>query len=192
VKPQAFTARASIPIETDVSAGASKPKRQDAMTKGFQFPAVSSNATAVHKLQGATLEKLFVSSWSCQKNWVHIVLSRVTTIKGLRIRHKPTKQGQKNRHGTAVDCRLGSRLVGMIDRFRQKLSPKPWKHIASASSSDADSNGDGSSSNFSVKTIRHKVKNLRSLSGLGKLRALQELDQALGQQSRLPKDLANF
>jgi hypothetical protein len=96
VKPQAFTARASIPTETGISAGTSKPKRQDAMIKGFQFPTFSNNATTVHKLQGATLEKLFVSSWSHQKNWVCVVLSRVTTTKGLHTRHELTKQGQKN------------------------------------------------------------------------------------------------
>jgi hypothetical protein len=149
--------------------------------------ASSNNATTVHKLQGATLEKLFVSSWSCQKSWVHVVLSRATATKGPRARHKLAKQGQKNRCGTVVDCRLDSRLVDMVERFRQKLSPKPWKHIASASSSGAGSSGGGSSPSFSVETIRHKVKNLRSLSGLDKLCALQELDQSLSQMGHRPK-----
>jgi hypothetical protein len=75
VKLQAFTAPAFILIETDISAGTSKPKRQDAMDKHFQFPTVSNSATTVHKLQGVALERLFVSSWSHQKSWVCVVLS---------------------------------------------------------------------------------------------------------------------
>jgi hypothetical protein len=75
--------QASVPIETGMNAGTSKLKRQDATTKGFQFPTASNNATTVHKLQGATLEKLFVSSQSHQKSWVCVVLSHATTTKGL-------------------------------------------------------------------------------------------------------------
>ena len=51
--------------------------------RGTQFPLVSNSATTGHKLQGATLAALLVSSWNYRGNWAYVVLSRVRTMKGL-------------------------------------------------------------------------------------------------------------
>ena len=51
--------------------------------RGTQFPIISNTATTGHKLQGATLDSLYVNGWYYRKNWVYVVLSRVRTMKGL-------------------------------------------------------------------------------------------------------------
>jgi hypothetical protein len=55
--------------------------------KALQFPVVSNTATTGHKLQGATIESLFVHDWNYGfTNWPYVVLSRVTTMSGLWFR----------------------------------------------------------------------------------------------------------
>ena len=39
-----------------------------------------------HKLQGVTVQDLFVHNWEYTKNWPYVVLSRVTTRDGLFLR----------------------------------------------------------------------------------------------------------
>ena len=51
--------------------------------QGRQFPIISNSATTGHKLQGATLENLYITTWLYGKNWVYVVLSRVTSLDGL-------------------------------------------------------------------------------------------------------------
>ena len=41
------------------------------------------HATTGHKLQGKTVQNIFVCNWSYQSNWPYVVLSRVKTMKGL-------------------------------------------------------------------------------------------------------------
>ena len=41
------------------------------------------DATTGHKLQGMSVNKLIIVSWSSKENWVYVVLSRVRTLKGL-------------------------------------------------------------------------------------------------------------
>jgi hypothetical protein len=51
--------------------------------KGTQFPVVSNGTTTGHKLQGCTLQSLAVFELHYSQNWIYVVLSRVTTSKGL-------------------------------------------------------------------------------------------------------------
>ena len=44
---------------------------------------ISNNATTCHKLQGCTIEDLYIPSWSSQTNWPYVAISRVTTLEGL-------------------------------------------------------------------------------------------------------------
>ena len=60
--------------------------------QGKQLPILCNNATTGHKLQGATIETLFVHSWSNVRNWTYVVLSRVKTLKGLFLRRKLDKR----------------------------------------------------------------------------------------------------
>ena len=49
-----------------------------------QFPVNCNRATTCHKLQGKTLQKLVINSFNYStKNWIYVVLSRLTTLKGL-------------------------------------------------------------------------------------------------------------
>ena len=50
----------------------------------LQFPVNSNIATTGHKLQGQTKQNLVIGSWNYRcRNWIYVVLSRVTTMKGL-------------------------------------------------------------------------------------------------------------
>ena len=53
---------------------------------GNQFAFVSNAATTGHKLQGSTLDSLFVHTWRYAGNWVYVVLSRVKSLDGLYMR----------------------------------------------------------------------------------------------------------
>ena len=45
--------------------------------KGYELPIISNTAATGHKLQGSSLNKLFVHTWNYSTNWVYVVLSRV-------------------------------------------------------------------------------------------------------------------
>ena len=52
----------------------------------------SNIATTCHKLQGKTLENLVINSWNyTTPNWVYVVLSRVTTLRGIVLNKKLDK-----------------------------------------------------------------------------------------------------
>ena len=51
--------------------------------KGLQFPVSSNGVTTGHKLQGCSLTSLAVFELHYQQNWTYVILSRVTTSKGL-------------------------------------------------------------------------------------------------------------
>ena len=44
-----------------------------------QFPVNANIATTCHKLQGMTKKIIVITEWEKHKNWVYVVLSRVTT-----------------------------------------------------------------------------------------------------------------
>ena len=43
--------------------------------KATQLPVISSQATTGHKLQGASINQLFVNNWNYRTNWPYVVLS---------------------------------------------------------------------------------------------------------------------
>ena len=43
--------------------------------KATQLPVISNQATTGHKLQGASINQLFVSNWKYTTNWPYVVLS---------------------------------------------------------------------------------------------------------------------
>ena len=75
---------------------------------------VSNNASTCHKLQGSSVDKLYVPSWSYQPNWVYVMISRVRRLDGLFIGRPldPTK-----------DFSVPERLTGMLRMFRRHKSP---------------------------------------------------------------------
>ena len=56
--------------------------------KGIQFPLLHNSATTGHKLQGSTVQNIFVNDIKYQQNWAYVVLSRVKTMGGLYLREK--------------------------------------------------------------------------------------------------------
>ena len=84
------------PIEFRITARILKPKvlqmkeddREMVKMKATQLPVISNQATTGHKLQGASINQLFVSSWNYTTNWPYVVLSRLQTSKGLYLRNK--------------------------------------------------------------------------------------------------------
>ena len=45
--------------------------------KATQLPVISNQATTGHKLQGASINQLFVNNWNYTTNWPYVVLSRL-------------------------------------------------------------------------------------------------------------------
>jgi hypothetical protein len=76
-----------------------------------RFPVLANHATTGHKLQGQTKESLFISDWHYGSNWPYVVLSRVTTLKGLFLL-KPLRKD--------VDFSQDSRLGRMLTKMRSK------------------------------------------------------------------------
>ena len=71
------------PIEFRITARILKPKplqmKEDdhemVKMKATQLPVISNQATTGHKLQGASINQLFVNNWNYTTNWPYIVLS---------------------------------------------------------------------------------------------------------------------
>jgi hypothetical protein len=81
-----------------------------------RFPVLVNHATTGHKLQGQTKESLFISDWHYGSNWPYVVLSRVTTLKGLFLL-KPIRKD--------VDFSQDGRLKRMLHKMESK-APKEY------------------------------------------------------------------
>jgi len=85
LEPKIHTIHAEMPHPKFM--GATLPGTNKIKLKATQIPLVSNTATTGHKLQGASLESLFVHDWCYyNKNWPYVILSRVKTMKGLKFR----------------------------------------------------------------------------------------------------------
>ena len=83
LSPQEFIFKTKLPSPTG--------EREIGM-KALQLPIIVNNATTGHKLQGSTVNSIFVHQWSTKRNWNYVVLSRVREMKGLFARkHLPCK-----------------------------------------------------------------------------------------------------
>ena len=77
-----------------------KTKRIWRRIKFTQFPVNIANARTVHKLQGRSIKNIVISSWDYTGNWVYVVLSRCSTLKGIYLRKpllKTRPMSEKNR-----------------------------------------------------------------------------------------------
>ena len=71
--------------------------------KFSQFPVSVADARTVHKLQGRSLQNIMIPTWNYQGNWVYVVLSRCSTLKGVFLRSplkksKPMSKENKRFH----------------------------------------------------------------------------------------------
>ena len=62
--------------------------REMVKMKATQLPVISNQATTGHKLQGASINQLFVNNWNYTTNWPYVVLSRLRSSEGLYLRNK--------------------------------------------------------------------------------------------------------
>jgi hypothetical protein len=79
-----------------------------------QIPIKINNATSGHKLQGSSINKLFIHSWHYQKNWPYVILSKVKSFEGLFLR----KQLDSN----LKRYKIPNELTHMINELKN-LSP---------------------------------------------------------------------
>jgi len=93
VKCRDFTFEAILPIPSTLAL--SLDDAETVRMKASQFPLLLNNATTGHKLQGATIDRIFVHCWKYKKNWPYVVLSRVKTLSGLYLRHKLSNNPKK-------------------------------------------------------------------------------------------------
>jgi len=84
IKPETFVFDVNLPIPDYLQVTYKEVER--IRMKATQVPLLVNNATTGHKLQGATIKRIFVHSWRYEKNWPYVVLSRVTTLSGLFLR----------------------------------------------------------------------------------------------------------
>ena len=88
-EPERFTFRATMPVPEIFGQGTKT--QQSIRMRATQIPCVINNATTGHKLQGSSVDALFVHKWNYQDNWPCVMLSRVRTKNGLFCREKLKK-----------------------------------------------------------------------------------------------------
>ena len=84
------------PIEFRITTRILKPQvlgmkeddREMVEMKATQLPVISNQATTGHKLQGASINQLFVNNWNYTTNWPYVVLSRLRSSEGLYLCNK--------------------------------------------------------------------------------------------------------
>jgi hypothetical protein len=108
LKPTSFSFEATIIADPNAFDG---DEKFTVAMKGNQLPIVSNTATTGHKLQGATVESILVNDWNYQKNWAYVVMSRVKTMNGLRIRRKLSED--------MSNYKTAKKLEEMLERFAQ-------------------------------------------------------------------------
>ena len=87
IKPKKNTFFARVPYPDSMQPGTGKNKvTLKVMMRGTQMPIICNNATTGHKLQGTSIESLFIHASTTVRNWMYVVLSRVKTLKGLYLR----------------------------------------------------------------------------------------------------------
>ena len=120
VQPKEHHFFAKIPRPVSLTDGTKQQTDHLAM-KGMQLPIVCNNATTGHKLQGATIKKIFVQSFTTVQNWLYVVLSRVKTMNGLFL-HKPLNKKDLPKYNF-----IPEELSNMISYFRAKKLQAPFR-----------------------------------------------------------------
>ena len=87
--------------------------------KATQIPLISNNATTGHKLQGSSVDILYVPSWNYTVNWPYVVMSRVKTLKGLFL-------------GRPLDAKkdysVPPSLTAMLEALSARASPQHFNY----------------------------------------------------------------
>ena len=136
LEPRKYSVYAFFPKPGSTSTAKINKDRME--MKFNQLPIISNTATTGHKLQGSSVDCIFVQSWNYKDNWPYVVLSRVRTIDGLFLR-EPLSYDLKR-------YAMSPKLVKFVERFRAKSTrPIPSDEQYQWMESDADvENGSGS------------------------------------------------
>ena len=87
MKPTKYNVKAFLPNSRH-NMSAPNTDRSVVIMEMNQLPVTSNTATTCHKLQGTGVDNLFVSEWKNEANWIYVILSRVTSLKGLFLCHE--------------------------------------------------------------------------------------------------------
>ena len=119
IEPMKYTSiQADFPLPEELAISSCTKKATVYLT-ATQIPLISDNATAGHKLQGVSLDNLYVPSWNYDRNWPYVVLSRVHTLKGLFL-GKPLDPSK--------DYSVPQSLTRLLDHFRTFSSPSSFNY----------------------------------------------------------------
>jgi hypothetical protein len=119
VEPKDFTFEARFKAR---GVGQGRQMCDSIKLKGHQVPVISNTATTGHKLQGSTIQELFVHCWHYGKdrrnpesrpsNWPYVVLSRVRSMNGLHMRDKLSED--------VTMYAVPPELTSMLNQFESK------------------------------------------------------------------------
>jgi ATP-dependent exoDNAse (exonuclease V) alpha subunit len=109
MRPVPFTAGVYMRMENQMGTSG----MYDMPVSGTQFTFLVNHATTVHKLQGKTVDRLYIVNWSYAQNWVYVALSRVRSLQGLYLRRCLDESKTLEPH---------SQLKRMIEMFRETKS----------------------------------------------------------------------
>ena len=96
---------------------------------GVQLPIISNNATTGHKLQGATVTSLLISTATNVRNWTYVVLSRVREMKGLFLRRSLDKKNLNTYNDIPED--LTAMITALSQRKLTTFTPKQYEDLLS-------------------------------------------------------------
>ena len=130
LKPRKFTFTARLTPPPSLH---SRSPRFNRKMTALQLPIISNSVTTGHKLQGSSRDNILIDSFSYTSNWPYVVLSRVTTIKGLFLRKPldPTK-----------DYSWSWQLSAMVRQFSESISVgHPYLHDIDDTIRSSSTNG---------------------------------------------------
>jgi len=118
IKPKQYCSlKADFPLPNILQHGTNQ--RATLYLKATQVPLISNNATTGHKLQGASVEHLYIPSWNYSTNWPYVALSRVRTLNGLYLGRSlhPFK-----------DYSVPEKLTRMLNTFATRVVPQTFDY----------------------------------------------------------------
>lgn len=119
--PKKYTFRVKAKLNTPLYNKTIDSDGNPARMTAMQLPILINNATTGHKLQGTSIESLFISQWNYSKNWPYVMLSRVKTIDGLYLRTPLS---------TDLDhYKIPEKLFQLVEDLKQFLPKKIPKNI---------------------------------------------------------------
>ena len=127
LKANSTTANAEVPAPILECKITHNTERVFGRIKLTQFPLNVSHARTVHKLQGRSLDNLFIHTWAYTDNWIYVVLSRLRSSTGLYVK-KPLIHAKTR--GMSCECR------DFHQNLRNTKQPLSMDHIRSLLSSN--------------------------------------------------------